>query len=128
MYFGVVMFLLLMFLLTKQIIEKNSQSIAMTKILGFKNGEIAKLYLLATSAAVVISLLLSMPIIHLLLQWAFRYYLYVKMSGYIPYIISNTCYVKLFVMGIASYAVVAALMLLKIKKVPMGEALKNQNL
>ena len=128
MYFGVVMFLLLMFLLTKQIIEKNSQSIAMTKILGFKNGEIAKLYLLATSAAVVISLLLSMPIIHLLLQWAFRYYLYVKMSGYIPYIISNACYVKLFVMGIASYAVVAALMLLKIRKVPMGEALKNQNL
>ncbi|MCR5523601.1 MAG: hypothetical protein K6F64_08220 [Clostridia bacterium] len=128
MYFGVVIFLLLMFLLTKQIIEKNSRSIAMTKILGFKNGEIAKLYLLATSAAVVISLLLSVPVIHLLLQWAFRYYLYVKMSGYIPYIVSNTCYIKLFVMGIASYAVVAALMLLKIRKVPMGEALKNQNM
>lgn len=128
MYFGVVMFLLLMFLLTKQVIEKNSRSIAMTKILGFRNGEIAKLYLLATSAVVVVSLLLSMPVIHLLLQWAFRYYLYVKMSGYIPYIISDACYVKLFVMGVASYAVVAALMLLKIRKVPMGEALKNQNL
>ncbi len=128
MYFGVFIFLLLMFLLTKQIIEKNSRSIAMTKILGFKNGEIAKLYLLATSAAVVISLLLSVPVIHLLLQWAFRYYLYVKMSGYIPYIVSNTCYIKLFVMGIACYAVVASLMLLKIRKVPMGEALKNQNM
>lgn len=128
MYFGVVIFLLLMFLLTKQIIEKNSRAIAMTKILGFKSGEIAKLYLLATSAAVGLSLLLSMPIIHLLLQWAFRYYLYVKMSGYIPYIVSNTCYIKLFLMGIASYAVVAALMLLKIRKVPMGEALKNQNM
>ena len=128
MYFGVVIFLLLMFLLTKQIIEKNSRSIAMTKILGFRSGEIAKLYLLATSAAVVLSLLLSVPVIHLLLQWAFRYYLYVKMSGYIPYIVSNTCYIKLFVMGIASYAVVAALMLLKIRKVPMGEALKNQNM
>ena len=128
MYFGIVIFLLLMFLLTKQIIERNSKSIAMTKILGFRNGEIAKLWLLATSSAVVISLLLSVPIIHLLLQWAFRYYLYVKMSGYIPYIVSNTCYIKLFVMGIASYAAVAALMLLKIKKVPMGEALKNQNM
>ncbi len=128
MYFGVIIFLLLMFLLTKQVIEKNSRSIAMTKILGFKNGEIAKLYLLATSAAVAASLMISIPLIKLLLQWAFRYYLYMKMSGYIPYIISDSCFVKLFVMGVVCYAAVAALMLLKIKKVPMGEALKNQNL
>ncbi len=128
MYFGIIIFLLLMFILTKQILEKNSTSIAMAKILGFGNGEIAKLYLLATSAAVIASLLISIPVIHLLLQWAFRYYLYVKMSGYVPYIVSDSCYVKMFVMGMVSYAAVAALMMLKIKKVPMGEALKNQNM
>lgn len=35
-YFGIIMFVLLMYLLSKQIIEKNAQSISMTKILGFK--------------------------------------------------------------------------------------------
>ena len=128
MYFGIVIFLLLMFLLTKQVIEKNSASIAMTKILGFKTSEIGRLYLVGTSVAVLVSLLVSVPLISVALRWAFQYYMYKKISGYIPYIISNTCYVKLILMGMASYLVVAAGMLFKIRKVPMGEALKKQNL
>lgn len=128
LYFSVIMFLLLMFLLTKQVIEKNAKSIAMTKILGLRNGEIAGLYLLAPSVAVVISLLLSVPIIRALLELAFRYYLYTKMSGYIPYMISDLCFVKMVVMGLASYLIVAAVMLRKTKRIPMGEALKTQNL
>lgn len=39
-YFGVIMFILLMYLLSKQIIEKNSNSIALTKILGYLDMEI----------------------------------------------------------------------------------------
>jgi putative ABC transport system permease protein len=38
--FGVIMFMLLMYLLSKQIIEKNATSISMVKILGFTDGEI----------------------------------------------------------------------------------------
>ncbi len=128
MYFGIAVFLLLMFLLTKQVIEKNGASIAMTKILGFKNGEIGRLYLVSTSIAVLASLLVSIPIISALLRYAFRVYIYKRIAGYIPFIISNSCYVKLVVMGMASYLVVALGMLLKIKKVPMSEALKQQNL
>lgn len=55
-YFGVTMFLLLMYLLSKQIIEKNAGSISMVKILGYSNGEIGGLYIVATTAAVVVSL------------------------------------------------------------------------
>lgn len=33
---GVIMFMLIVYLLSKVIIEKNSQSISMTKILGYK--------------------------------------------------------------------------------------------
>ena len=127
-YFGVIVFLLLMFLLTKQVIEKNGASIAMTKILGFKNGEIGRLYLVSTSIAVLASLLVSIPIISALLHYAFRVYIYKRIAGYIPFVVSNSCYVKLVVMGMASYLVVALGMLLKIKKVPMSEALKQQNL
>jgi putative ABC transport system permease protein len=100
----------------------------MTKILGFKNGEIGRLYLVSTSIAVLASLLVSIPIIAALLRYAFKVYIYKKIAGYIPFIISNDCYIKLVVMGMASYLVVALGMLLKIKKVPMGEALKQQNL
>lgn len=124
-YFGMIMFLLLMYLLSKQIIEKNSQSISMVKILGFTNGEIGGLYIVATSIVVVASLLLSIPIVDGMLRWAFKSYLYTEMTGYIPYIISDTVYVKMVVIGIACYAVVAALQMFKISRIPKSDALKN---
>ncbi|MDO4364797.1 MAG: FtsX-like permease family protein, partial [Clostridia bacterium] len=124
---GVVIFMLVMFILTKQIIEKNSKSVSMTKILGFTDVEIGKLYIIITSLVVVASLLISIPLISLALRWAFKSYVYTQMTGYIPYIVSNNCYVTMVVLGIVSYAVVACLMLLKIKKTPLGEALKNQS-
>ena len=124
---GVVIFLLVMFILTKQIIEKNSKSVFMTKILGFSDIEIGKLYIIITSLVVLASLLISVPLISLALRWAFKSYIYTQMTGYIPYIVSNSCYVTMVALGIVSYAVVACLMLLKIKKTPLGEALKNQS-
>lgn len=125
---GILIFLLLMFILTKQVIEKNTKSISMTKILGFTDVEIGRLYLIITSFVVIASLLLAIPVIHLMLQWAFTSYIYSEMTGYIPYIVDNSCYVKMFVMGILSYAVVAFGLMFKIKKMPKGEALKNQSL
>lgn len=124
---GVVIFLLVMFILTKQIIEKNSKSVSMTKILGFSDIEIGKLYIIITSLVVLASLLISVPLISLALRWAFKSYIYTQMTGYIPYIVSNSCYVTMVVLGIVSYTVVACLMLLKIKKTLLGEALKNQS-
>lgn len=124
---GVVIFLLVMFILTKQIIERNSKSVSMTKILGFSDIEIGKLYIIITSLVVLASLLISVPLISLALRWAFKSYIYTQMTGYIPYIVSNSCYVTMVVLGIVSYTVVACLMLFKIKKTPLGEALKNQS-
>ena len=124
-YFGIIMFVLLMYLLSKQIIEKNAQSISMTKILGFKNGEIGGLYIVATSIMVVISLVVSVPIVNALLKWAFSSYLYTSMTGYIPYMVRRSCFVEMVILGIVCYAVVAVLQLVKISKIPKTDALKN---
>ena len=42
--------------------RKNAQSISMTKILGYTNGEISCLYILSTSLVVVFCLLLSLTV------------------------------------------------------------------
>ncbi len=123
--FGTMMFVLLMYLMTKQIIEKNMVSISMTKILGFKKNEIRMLYLTITSIVVVISLLACIPLVDLFLRWIFSSYLYTVITGYIPYIISPSSYITMFVLGIASYIFVSLLMMLKINKIPKSEALKN---
>ena len=58
--FSVIIFLVVIYLLSKVIIEKNAQAISMTKILGYTDGEISRLYILSTSLVVVICLLLSL--------------------------------------------------------------------
>lgn len=124
-YFGIIMFLLLMYLLSKQIIEKNAGAISMVKILGYSNGEIGGLYIAATTVSVVISLILSIPICYYILKWLFGTYLYTEISGYIPYIVSETIFVKVVIYGILSYAAVAAMQMLKISRIPKSDALKN---
>lgn len=124
-YFGIIMFILLMYLLSKQIIEKNSNSIALTKILGYSDFEIGGLYIITTFLVVVVSLLLSIPIVDVIMHEMFTSYLYTQMTGYIPYIISNSCYVKMFVMGVLSYLVVCVIQIIKISKIPKSDALKN---
>jgi putative ABC transport system permease protein len=124
-YFGVLMFLLMMYLLSKQIIEKNAQSISMTKILGFTDGEIARLYIVATSIVVVVSLLLAVPIADGILRVMFQSYIYTEMTGYIPYLVSKQCFVTMVLLGIGSYLFVAVLQLYRIRKIPKSDALKN---
>ena len=46
-------------------------------------------------------------------------------TGWLPLYIPNKVYVEMFILGLATYAIVAALEYRKIKKVPMDEALKN---
>jgi putative ABC transport system permease protein len=123
--FGVIMFVLLMFILSKQIIEKNAQSISMTKILGFRNTEIGGLYIMTCSIVVLVSLLAAVPMADALLRWMFSSYIYTEMTGYIPYIVSNDCFVFMVVLGILCYLFVAALQFIKIQKIPKSDALKN---
>ena len=46
---------MLIYLLTKIIIEKNETAISMTKILGYENWEIASIYLLSTTIVVIVA-------------------------------------------------------------------------
>ena len=45
--FAIVIFMVLIYLLSKIIIEKNAQSISMVKILGYSDGEISRLYIIS---------------------------------------------------------------------------------
>ncbi|HHX37692.1 MAG TPA: ABC transporter permease, partial [Clostridiaceae bacterium] len=124
-FFGIVMFLLLMYLLSKQIIEKNSNAISMAKILGFKNKEIGSIYIAATSIVVVLSLIIICPFTHMVLKVLFTEYIYTKMTGYIPFIIGNDAYLLTILMGIACYALIALVQMGKIKRISKVDVLKN---
>lgn len=123
--FAIGIFLVLIYLLSKIIIEKNAQSISMAKILGYTNLEISRLYILSTSIMVILSLLVSMPLVYNALLQIFYMMMLESFTGWLPLYIPNKVYVEMFILGLATYAIVAALEYRKIKKVPMDEALKN---
>jgi len=123
--FAVVMFIVLIYLLSKLIIERNVQSISMAKILGYTKKEIAALYIVPTAIVVVVSLLVSYPILSYVMVGIFRVMLKQMMSGWMVIWLDPSAYIKMFLMGIITYAVVAVIEYRKIEKIPMNEALKN---
>ena len=123
--FAIGIYMVVIYLLSKIIVEKNAQAISMTKILGYTNGEISRLYIWSTTIVVIICLLLSLPIEKAVMNVLFREMMLTSISGWIALWIDPKIYVEMFLIGIGTYAVVAMLEYRRIKHVPMDEALKN---
>lgn len=123
--FAIGIFIVLIYLLSKIIIEKNTQSISMAKILGYTNGEIGKLYIWSTTIVVVICLLLSLPIEKAIMGMVFREMMLSSVSGWIALWIDPKIYLEMFLIGIGTYAIVSLLEYRRIRRIPMDEALKN---
>ena len=123
--FSIILFIVLIYLLSKLIIERNVQSISMVKILGYSRKEIALLYILPTALVVVFSLLISYPILSYVMVGIFRMMLKQMMSGWMIIWLDPSVYIKMFLMGVATYAITALIEYRKIGNIPMSEALKN---
>lgn len=122
--FAVVLFAVLMFLLTKLIVEKNTTSISMVKILGYSNREISRLYLTSTTIVVVLSVALSIGLSVIIMNYLFRVFME-EMSGWISCYYAPHIFPVMFILNITVYAVISFFMMAKIKKIPMDEALKT---
>ena len=123
--FAVLIFVILVYLLSKIIIEKNAQSISMTKILGYSRGEIARLYILPTTIMVVLCVLVSIPITSYEIGIIWKVMMSSMMTGWLPYWVPKQAYGQMIGSGLLCYLVVAVLELRRISRVPMDMALKN---
>lgn len=122
--FSVVLYMLIVYLLCKLIIEKNSTSISMLKILGYENREIGRLYMMSNTIVVVASTLVTLPIAGAIMKAIYKNIMY-EYSGWLPLYIEPKVYLEMAIMGIFAYLVVALIENRKIGKIPMVDALKN---
>ena len=118
------LFALLIYLLTKLIIEKNENAISMTKILGYENREIASLYLLSTTIVVIAADLISVVLGTEIMNYVWREMLK-SYSGWFNFRMKPAGYVKMFGFVFIGYLIVMFLDFRRIKKIPMDQALKN---
>ncbi len=126
-YFQVLCILLsavMIYLLTKIILEKNENAISMTKILGYENGEIARLYLVPTTlvvlAADAVCVFLGARVMRELWKAMMAGY-----SGWFSFRVDVAGYGKMFLFVLAGYLIVACFDFRRIRKIPMETALKN---
>ena len=123
--FAILIFVILVYLLSKIIIEKNAQSISMTKILGYSKGEIARLYILPTTIVVLLCIGINIPLTYYEIKVIWKVMMSSMMTGWLPYWVAPKSLIEMAVIGIVCYVVVAISELRKIGKVPMDIALKN---
>lgn len=126
MFFAIGIFAMLIYLLTKTITGKNAKSISMAKIMGYHSHEIYKLYVGATTMAMIVFLIVGIPIIELGMEAMFRELFRSRLSGWIPIYYSRKLEVMMFLMGFFTYLSVSVLEYRRIKKVPMDEVLKSE--
>ena len=127
LYFQYVCFIvaaIILYLLTKIIIEKNERSISMTKILGYENGEIASLYLVPTAIVVFFSEFLAIFIGYKLMEFFWKLIM-MKMSGWFSFIMPASGFVKEFLLVFAAYLVITLLDFIRIRRIPKVLALKD---
>ena len=118
-------YMILMYILTKVVIEKNTISISFMKVFGYSNKEVGKLYLNATTITVIVSLLVCIPVELLCFKWVLVY-VSSMIEGYIPFYIPKGVCAAIIVIGVVAYYLINALHVRKVRKIPMNEALKNR--
>ena len=123
-YLCILLSAVLIYLLTKLIIEKNENAISMTKILGYENREIASLYLLSTTIVLVVIDVASVILGVVIMKVVWRIMLF-SYSGWYAFRISTIGYVKMFLFILIGYLLVMVLDFRRIKRIPMDQALKN---
>ncbi len=126
-YFQVLCVLLsavMLYLLTKIIIEKNGNAISMAKILGYENQEIARLYLLSTTIVLLLADGVSVFLGALAMGQAWRAIMQ-GYNGWLAFRFGPEGYLKMFLFVLLGYLIVAALDFRRIQKIPMTQALKN---
>ncbi len=122
--FSSVLFVLIIYLLAKIVLEKNSNSISMVKILGYNNREISSLYITSTAIVVVVSILLSLPLAKLCINAIYSIMMQ-DMKGWMTMYLAPSVYISTIVIGVLCYGFVSIIQYKKIKKIPMDKVLKN---
>lgn len=122
---AVIVFFIVMYLLTKTVIERNARQISYLKVFGYRDKEISKIYVRTITLAVAVSLLVSVPVIYWALSLLFEA-MFMGFSGNFVLDVPWYCLVIEVLAGFLTYSVVAALHMRRIKNVSLSLAMKVQ--
>ena len=122
--FAVVIYILLLYLLAKMVVDKNRQNISMLKILGYTGAEAGRIYNYATAAVVVVALIVTTPLAERLMKILYHIFMK-KINGWLPYYIPSWMFVAIPAIGIGCYLMIHLLLSAKVRRVQLAGALRS---
>ena len=96
----------------------------MVKILGYTDREVAGLYLVTTTVAVIVSELIAVFVSKSVMTELWRMVL-ARMGGYYPFMLTPQGMLRMGLIVFAGYMIVMLIDFRRIKRIPMDEALKD---
>lgn len=118
-------FIVVMYLMLKVMIDRSGASISMLKIFGYRKKEIRKLYLNGNLIIVAVSALIGIPLSKVLMDAVFPY-LVSNVSAEINLTFDWQMYAGLFAAIIVLYLVITPLLMRRINRILPAEVLKNR--
>ena len=123
--FAIPVYLILVYLLTKTVIDRSSRYISYMKVFGYHDAEISRLYVRAITATVLVSLIASLPLV----LWLVRFlvgFVMDRYSGNLEIWVPVSLLAEVVAIGVAAYAAVAIVHIWRIRRVGLAEAMKVQ--
>ncbi len=123
--FSIVLFVLLIYLLAKIVVEKNAGQISMMKILGYKTREINRAYNVPTGIVVMISIVVNTLLSQFLIKLLWNIVVPLRMRGWISFYVAPYLFPLIMGIGFLSYLAVYFIESVKISKIPLSKTLKE---
>lgn len=121
-----VMFVVVLYLMMKMMLDRSSFNISLVKIFGFRNREVRQMYLDGNLYIVALGALLAIPIDKMIMDYIYPRYLIANVSVGIRPTYSPALYVAIFAVIIVLYLIINTVLVARIRKMDPAEVLKNR--
>ena len=121
-----VIFVVVMYLMIKMMIDRASFNISLVKIFGFKRREVRKMYIDGNFYIVVIGALISIPLCKVIMDYIYSRYLVSNVGVGINPSYPPVLYGAIFAVIIGLYLVINLVLTHRISKIMPAEVLKNR--
>ncbi len=123
--FSVILFVLLIYLLAKIVIDKNAKQISMMKILGYKTREINRAYNVPTGIMVMVSLVINTLLSQFLIKALWDIIVSMRMRGWLSCYFAPWLFPLIMAIGFVGYLVVYFIESRRISKISLSQTLKE---
>ena len=119
-----IIYVIVMYLMIKMVIDKNESGISMLKVFGFSKKMISKMYIRVTTLVVIASILISIPLQYMTMKSIWSSCI-AAINGYFDFAMDVKGYLIIIVTGLIAYLLTNTLNLRRINKISMTVALKE---